>query len=83
MKKLYSKPGIVYEDFSICTHIAKTCDVELGTFEQGKCGGYEWGRDFIFMNDAQQGCTTIVPDDGSYDEICYHHPIDGARLFNS
>ena len=82
MKKLYSKPGIVYEDFSICTHIAKTCDVELGTFEQGKCGGYEWGRDFIFM-DGQQWCDTPVVDDGTHDGICYHHPIDGARLFNS
>ncbi len=82
MKKLYSKPGIVYEDFSICTHIAKTCDVELGTFDQGECGGYTWGRDYIFM-EGQYGCYTEVDDDGSYDGICYHVPINGARLFNS
>ena len=81
MKKLYSKPGIVYEDFSICTHIAKTCDVELGTFEQGDCGGYNIGTINVFMQ-GQIGCLFEIPDDGS-NGVCYHVPINGARLFNS
>lgn len=81
MKKLYSKPGIVYEDFSICTHIAKTCDVELGTFEQNDCGGYQYGRYWIFL-DGVTGCEDTVDDNG-YNGICYHVPINGARLFNS
>ncbi len=81
MKKLYSKPGIVYEDFSICTHIAKTCDVELGTFAQNDCGGYNYGRYGIFL-DGIAGCEFVVNDDGN-NGICYHVPINGARLFNS
>ena len=81
MKKLYSKPGIVYEDFSISTHIAKTCDVELGTFEQGECGGYNYGTINIFMV-SNVGCDFPVEDDAS-NGICYHVPINGARLFNS
>lgn len=82
MKKIYSKPGIVYEDFSICTHIAKTCDVELGTFEQGDCGGFNVGTLNIFLDTSMQGCMIPVQDDG-LNGICYHVPINGARLFNS
>lgn len=82
MKKLYSKPGIVYEDFSICTHIAKTCDVELGTFAQDECGGYNLGSLNIFINGAQAGCDFEVEDD-PMNGICYHVPINGMKLFNS
>ena len=81
MKKLYSKPGIVYEDFSMCTHIAKTCDVELGTFAQGTCGGYSYGSFAVFLTDMI-GCD-IATDDSGDNKICYHVPINGARLFNS
>ena len=82
MKKLYSKPGIVYEDFSISTHIAKTCDVELGTLNQGECGGVDVGRHQDLFMIAMVGCLKEVDDNG-YNGVCYHHPIDGARLFNS
>lgn len=82
MKKLYSKPGIVYEDFSISTHIAKTCDVELGTFEQGECGGYNLGTLNIFIDGSMAGCLIPLPDDPS-NGICYHVPVNGMRLFNS
>ena len=82
MKKIYSKPGIVYEDFSLCTHVAKTCDVELGTLNQGECGGYNLGSMNIFMHGGQAGCEYEIEDDVS-NGICYHVPINGLRLFNS
>lgn len=82
MKKIYSKPGIVFEDFSLNTHITKTCDVELGTFEQGTCGGYSYGSIPGLFMEGMKFCETKTVDDGS-NPVCYHVPIEGAKLFNS
>lgn len=82
MKKVYIKPAIIYENFSLSQSIA-TCDVKTNTPAQGQCG-IEWGADILFYDST--GCTGdgIVFDDGGDGEhngICYNTFTD--TLFNS
>ena len=46
MKKTYSKPEIVFENFVLSTNIAANCDVIISTADSGNCG-IEWYGDFL------------------------------------
>lgn len=82
MKKTYSKPEIMFEDFTLNTNIAGDCGIIWGVQVEGTCGGFDFGGDILFMTKAQ-GCEkTFETDDGS-SGICYHNPYDNNRLFNS
>ena len=80
MKKEYKKPEIMFEDFTLSTNIAGSCDVKTNTPRAETCGMPMSGGTTIFM-EGISGCETIAID-GSYN-ICYHVPIDTANLFNS
>lgn len=80
MKKVYEKPAIVFEAFSLSTAIAGSCGVTTNTPSSGSCG-IEFGGDMIFLSEMT-GCSEEVDDNGEY-KICYHVPTDGNNLFNS
>lgn len=82
MKKEYSEPGIVYNDFSLCSSIAAGCGKKIGTMYNGTCG-VPYGEKFVFTLEVS-GCETKV-EDGSpmFNGLCYHVPIDANSLFNS
>ena len=81
MKKTYSKPQIMFEDFTLCTNIAAGCayteDV-VPTMGEPDCGVKvdEW---IIFAN----GVCQYGFDDGSYNNICYYVPNSSTILFGS
>lgn len=89
MKKLYSKPAIVFEDFTLCTNIAAGCEVTTNAV-QNVCA-YEVGRGSFakaVFTTAISGCDyteVVVEDDGSpsYNGICYHVPTESNNLFTS
>lgn len=80
MKKAYSKPDIVFEDFSLSTNIAAGCEA-LANFPQGDCG-YVFAPDVVIFMEERHGCTTEV-ETGEYNGICYHNPSDDNNLFSS
>lgn len=83
MKKIYSKPDIAFESFSLCMNIAATsCAQIVKTHADGDCGVNFGGR-WVFMTDVA-GCKYKV-DDGSAmaNYLCYHVPTDGMTVFNS
>lgn len=82
MKKTYSAPKILFENFMMSTNIAGDCGIIFGVPTEGTCGGFEFGGDFLFM-DTVQGCSKIITTDDGNSLICYHNPYDNIRLFNS
>ena len=82
MKRTYTKPEIVFEDFTLSTNIAAGCEVKIDTQAQGNCG-YEFGGMVLFLNGIA-GCSDEIEDDGSrFNGLCYHNPTDLNNLFNS
>ena len=87
MKKSYSKPEIIFEDFSLSTNIAGDCDIITGTQSENECG-YLYGRDglMIFMTGIT-GCKYTEVNNqevtDGYNGVCYHVPTDKTDLFNS
>ena len=83
MKKVYSKPEIMFEDFSVNTNIASGCEVECNSainecvLEVSYPGIDETLKIFV---DEAMGCNTTPS--GKYDGLCYHIP-DGYNTFNS
>lgn len=86
MKKVYKKPTIIFEDFSLCTNIAGDCESIVGNPTKGSCPVLGTGNMAIF-NDAISACEYIAGQMGSHDdmwdEFCYHVPTEYSSLFNS
>ena len=85
MKKVYTKPEIIFENFALSSNIAGGCEVRTNTPSQGNCayivnaGPVTFN---IFLSDMQGICTTTEAD-GDYNGICYHVPTETNNLFNS
>ena len=85
MKKTYTKPEIMFEDFTLTTSIASNCEIKTHTPSVNTCGVNASGINVFITN--MTGCGDFpVPDngggDGEYGNICYHVPY-GENLFNS
>ena len=82
MKKNYSKPDIVFDNFSLCSSIAVGCARPTNTPSQGACPLVIGGRPLFI--DGVAACR-FKTEDGNplYDGLCYHVPTDSTNLFNS
>ena len=84
MKKVYEKPDIMFESFTMSTNIAAGCRYTNVTHSSGELGcGYNderAGNKVVFTSEML--CTT-TEDDGDYHGICYHTPTDTRSLFTS
>lgn len=84
MKKAYSKPQIMFDDFTLSTNIAGDCDVKTNTFGNNTCG-MDFSGLKVFL-DTMGGCDHKITSDGGDGEfagICYHVFTTGENLFNS
>ena len=81
MKKTYSKPEIVFEDFSLSTSITAGCDLDTPAPSYEENCGYPTKNGVVFV-EGIQACT-YKPQGGVYNGFCYHVPADDANLFNS
>ena len=84
MNKTYTKPDIMFEDFSLSTSIADNCSVKMGTFHQWSCH-VQFGTMKVFTSEVigcrQPGC--IVVDSGEFNGLCYHVPTNNKNIFIS
>ena len=84
MKKMYSKPVIMFESFTLSTNIAGDCSEPfVNNASKGSCGVLTSSGAAIFV-DRTTGCS--IPDsdkDDMYDGLCYHVPTEYNALFNS
>lgn len=82
MKKFYTKPDIVFEDFSLSTSIAGACETVLSTPTSGTCA-VQFGRLMVFT-DQVSGCAKKVVDGSEdYNKLCYHVPTEANNVFTS
>lgn len=77
MKKVYSKPEIVFESFVMNTSIA-ACGKDTNLPTKNVCG-IPFGEDTLFSVGIIEQCTA-PGDDNLY---CYHVPTDSTILFGS
>lgn len=88
MKKAYTKPQIMFEDFSLSTSIALGCEFESeNNAVKGTCGYFDEGLQDIVFVDSNTGCTFEAPVDDKnnphYNGICYDIPDENYNLFTS
>ena len=87
MKKEYTKPQVVFEDFSLSTGIAANCEKDAN-FAKGSCGVIHYAPGITIFTNAAMGCLTVQTEQiptgyGQYDGLCYHNPSETYNLFNS
>lgn len=83
MKKVYSKPEIMFEDFSLNNSITAGCNKIINNSAQTQCALLVEGIGNVFTTELATICTDFKVPDGGYDGICYHVPVDTNDLFNS
>ena len=84
MKKVYSKPEIMFESFVMSTNIAGTCgeDIAMPTNKEG-CGYQPEGYPMtVFLTDMS-GCKQQLKPETDFNGICYDVPVPEGLLFNS
>ena len=84
MKKTYSKPRIMFEDFTLSTNIAAGCEGIVGNPSKDACvvqgtGGINIFDDSISLCDFTPGGIG----DTYWDQFCYNIPTEERNLFNS
>lgn len=86
MKKEYSKPIVVFENFSLSTNIAGTCEEIVKNPTQGTCALQGTGGINVF-NSGMNVCEYTPGDFGDPEDMwngyCYHVPTEYNNLFNS
>ena len=83
MRKQYSKPEIMFEDFSLSESIAAGCNVIIPEPVSDECGWpLEGSNNKVMFLVSMNGCNRQV-DDNINNGFCYHVPVDGSMLFNS
>ncbi len=82
MKRAYSRPDIIFEDFSLSTAISAGCGEKTNMPSQNSCG-MDFGPAGMVFTQQVSGCTIKVEDDGVFNGLCYHVFCDESRLFTS
>jgi hypothetical protein len=88
MSRAYSKPTIIYEDFSLSTSVAN-CEEKTNLPSYLACGLPLPGVGTVFV-DGNTGCKLKpsaldpkAPSDQIYNGVCYHVPYEHNNLFCS
>lgn len=86
MKKKYSKPGIIIEDFAIAQNIAQNCGNagfagQKHTYADKTSCGWHVGDIVIFVKEPT--CEEVIDPDVPYEDLCYNTPSPGQVVFGS
>lgn len=83
MRKTYSKPEIVFEDFSVTANIASGCE-KFANAAYGSCGvEFIPGVMNIFL-EGIDGCTLVIQDGSDeHNKLCYYNPSPSNNVFTS
>ena len=82
MKKQYTAPEILFEDFTMSASIAAGCELSIDTQSAYVCA-VKFGKKMLFVEGVNACNTYEVPIGSEYDGFCYHNPSDSNNLFNS
>jgi len=79
MKKIYSKPEIMFDSFTLTTSIAAGCGKPAALPTKDVCA-LHMGPKILFSNSMSVCTDKVDPNDDIY---CYHAPTEDQALFNS
>ena len=86
MKRVYEKPGIYVENFSLAQSIARKCGAaENSTLgkptygEPGSCG-WDMGNLIVWTGNGD-ACDFILDADTPFEGVCYNNPDGGTNIF--
>lgn len=79
MKKAYTKPEIIFDDFSLATTIAAGCE-NLAHLPTKDVCYVQFGTMKLFLSSVSACGDHVNDGDHGY---CYHNPSDLTNLFNS
>lgn len=82
MKKVYNKPEIMFDSFSMSTNIASNCGTITNLPSKDQCGYKPDRSNNIYFISTINHCA-FTEDDGEYNGICYHNPVTEDVLFSS
>lgn len=82
MKREYSRPDIMYEDFSLSAGIAAGCEKIISTHTSDQCA-MRFGDMMLFVGTVSACLDPVVDGSPDYNGLCYHVPIDTKNIFNS
>ncbi len=77
--KTYTKPEILFEDFSLSTNIAGGCEHTTSNHYRNSCGFELIPGQTLFISEPV--CSFPVED--GYNGICYHVPNQENNVFSS
>jgi hypothetical protein len=93
MKKAYSKPDIVFEDFSLSTSIAAGCEERPSAFagSTSQPCGVKYAANVYIFTQTMNGCNRKIPEgnvtgnlvDKNNNGLCYHNPTENYNVFMS
>ncbi len=83
MKKVYTKPEIMFEDFSLNNSITVGCEKTAQQVEYDCAYTVVTSAGEISVFTTLVGACTSVEQDGGYKGICYHVPSTGNNVFTS
>ncbi len=82
MKREYTRPDIIFEDFSLSTGIATNCGEIIHTASANQCA-MQFGDMMLFVSSVSACLDPVVDGSPNYNGLCYHVPIDSKSIFNS
>lgn len=84
MKKQYSKPVIIIDDFTMAQNIATNCGNAGGNkhnhADKFSCS---WDIDGMTVFTDENICEYALEPDESFGDICYNNPDGGTSVFGS
>lgn len=92
MKKQYSKPGIIIEEFKMAESIAVACagvgpggdGGSLGNATHASKNSCGWNvGGVVYWTDPQYTCNEIRGIDAVINKYCYNNPVAGMSIFSS
>jgi len=83
MKKKYSKPRIVIEDFAIAQNIAQNCGYAGGSqyTHSNPDSGCAWWYESVTV--FSSGCDVPLDPEGGFEDLCYNNPDGKTAVFGS
>ena len=82
MNKAYSKPDIVFENFSLCTSIAGAGCIVSVAATPGSCALDLDGIN-VFLEEVYSCQLKVKDGSGQLNFLCYHVPTGDNNLFTS
>lgn len=80
MRKAYSKPLLVAENFALSSSISSPCE-GIAQNAEFACAVYIPDLSTSILGDLDMGCNEMPPN--PEDSVCYHNPSDANNVYGS